>query len=314
MTDTLTTRYIDAVTRSVPERQRDDVARELSAAIADQLDARLDAGEAPDDAERIVLTELGDPERLAAGYADRPLRLIGPRYYLDWKRLLVLLLWIVPACAAVGIAIAQLIGGANIGELIGAVVSVTLSVIVHACFWVTLVFAVLERSGHDTLDTATWTPDRLPETRQSGAKLADLIATVIFLVLFGGALVWDLVRGLAFVDGAWVSFLNPALWPGWAAVLLLLLVAEIALTAAAYRAGRWTTRLAVVNAVLAVVSGVVLLWLLSAGMLVNPNLIDLAIASGAGTDLPQVLGAIVGVSIVGVSLWDIVDGFRKSRR
>ena len=105
MTDTLTTRYIDAVTRSVPERQRDDVARELAAAIADQIDARLVAGEAPGDAERIVLTELGDPERLAAGYADRPLHLIGPRYYLEWKRLLVLLLWIVPACAAGGVAI-----------------------------------------------------------------------------------------------------------------------------------------------------------------------------------------------------------------
>ena len=29
-----------------------------------------------------MLTELGDPVILAAEYADRPLHLIGPRYYL----------------------------------------------------------------------------------------------------------------------------------------------------------------------------------------------------------------------------------------
>ena len=58
-----------------------------------------------------MLTELGDPDKLAAGYTDRPLYLIGPRYYLDWWRLLKLLLWIVPACAAFGVALGQTLAG-----------------------------------------------------------------------------------------------------------------------------------------------------------------------------------------------------------
>lgn len=314
MTATLTDRYIDAVVRTLPERQRADVARELGAAIADQLDARIESGESMDAAERGVLIDLGDPDRLAAGYADRPLRLIGPRYYLDWKRLLVLLLWIVPACAAVGVGIAELISGAGVGEVIGAIVPVVISVVVHVCFWVTLVFAVLERTGHETLDPTPWTPDRLPDERASGARVSDLVGGLVFLGLLGGALVWDLVRGFAFVDGTWMPFLNPALWPGWAIVLIALIAAEVALTAAAFRTGRWTMPLAAVNAVLAVASASLLLWLLGAGLLVNPALIDLAIASGAGADLPQVLGAIVAVSIVGVALWDVIDGFRKARR
>lgn len=314
MTTTLTDRYIDAVVRTVPERQRADVARELAAAIADQLDARLEAGEPTDAAERAVLTELGDPDRLAAGYSDRPLHLIGPRYYLDWKRLLVLLLWIAPACAAAGVALAKVIEGASVGDVIGAVIPVVLMVIVHVCFWVTLVFFVLERTGHETMDPSPWTPDRLPAPRETGARLSDLLGGVVWVLLLAAAMVWDLTRGFVFVDGAWTSFLNPALWPTGVLVLIVLMVGEIVVAASAYRRGRFTTGIAIVNTALAAVSAGVLLWMLSAGLLVNPDLIDLAIASGAQGDLPQVLSAITGVVIVGVAAWDVIDGFRKARR
>ena len=141
-TATLTERYISATIRSLRPDAQDDVRAELEAAITDAVEARVEQGEAPEAAERAVLTDLGDPGVLAAGYADRPLHLIGPRYYLTWWRLLKLLLIIVPACAAVGVAIAKLIEGAPVGDVIGAIVAVTLSVVVHVCFWVTLVFVV----------------------------------------------------------------------------------------------------------------------------------------------------------------------------
>ncbi len=120
-TTTLTDRYVDAAMRTVPEKQRADLGAELRASIDDQVDARVEGGEPHDAAERAVLTELGDPDKLAAGYTDRPLWLIGPRYYLDWWRLLKLLLGIVPACAAFGVALAQTLAGASFGEIIGSV-------------------------------------------------------------------------------------------------------------------------------------------------------------------------------------------------
>jgi hypothetical protein len=46
--------------------------------IADALDARVAAGEDWDAAEVVLLTELGDPARLAAGLTDWPLYLIDP--------------------------------------------------------------------------------------------------------------------------------------------------------------------------------------------------------------------------------------------
>lgn len=46
-----------------------------------------------------------EKQGLAAGYVDRPLQLIGPRYFLTWWRLLKLLLAIVPAVAFVGVSV-----------------------------------------------------------------------------------------------------------------------------------------------------------------------------------------------------------------
>src|SRR5690606_3396276 len=110
------------VTKSLNPTVQDDVRTELEASIGDAVEARVEQGEPRDDAERAVLTDLGDPAALAAGYADRPLWLIGPRYYLTWWRLLKLLLWIVPACVAVAVALGLTISGAPAGEIIGQTV------------------------------------------------------------------------------------------------------------------------------------------------------------------------------------------------
>src|SRR3546814_13935446 len=132
---TLTERYVDAAMRSVPEKQRADLAAELRAAIGDQIDAHVEAGESPVAAERAVLTDLGDPEKLAADYIDRPLHLIGPRYCLAWWRLTKPLWAIVLACAAFGLALAPVLSAPSFGSGGGAVVSVVISVLSRIGFW-----------------------------------------------------------------------------------------------------------------------------------------------------------------------------------
>src|SRR5882672_5085367 len=106
-TTSLTDRYVDATLRRLPGRQRPDIEKELRASIADAVDDRLVAGSDPAEAERAVLTELGDPARLASGYADRPLQLIGPALYLDYTRLLGALLATVVPAVAMAIAIVR---------------------------------------------------------------------------------------------------------------------------------------------------------------------------------------------------------------
>ena len=84
---TLTDRYVWAVLRAVPSRQRDELEPEIRALVADAADAHADNA-APDAAERAALVELGDPDALAARYTDATRFLIGPRLYPEWERLL----------------------------------------------------------------------------------------------------------------------------------------------------------------------------------------------------------------------------------
>lgn len=312
-TSTLTERYISATIRSLAPDTQDEVRAELEAAIADAVDARREQGESPEEAERAVLTDLGDPGILAAGYADRPLHLIGPRYYLTWWRLLKLLLFIVPPFAAVGVAIGQLITGGGPGEVIGAVVSVTLSVIVHLCFWVTLVFVVLERTGADT--GVRWNVDQLPEPTEHGAARADVIASLVFLLAGIGAIVWDATLGFFPTGGDPIPILAPALWPVGIGILLALMIAEAVLAVAVYARRRWTVAAAVVNTVLAVAFAVWALTLLLQGELLNPAFLEFVFTdNGVDADTMRVLTVITGVCLVAFPAWDIVDGWMKTAR
>lgn len=308
----LTDRYVDAALRAVPQEQRDDIGAELRAAIADQVDARTADGTAPEQAERDVLTSLGDPDRLAADYSGRPLWLIGPRYYLEWWRLLKVLLWIMLPCAGLGVALANTIAGEGLGTIIGTTVVVVLTAALHVVFWTTLAFVILERTGHEAPTTEPWTPDRLPEPRQSGVGFGDLVAGVVFLAITAGAVLWDHFVGFAPAHRG-LSFLDPGLWPWWIGALLLLLALEAILNVVVYAAGRWTVPLAVVNGVLNFAVAVPALWLLAEGRLVNADFWP-AVAPGADAALPGVLNALIGVGIVAVALWDTIEAGLKARR
>ena len=315
---TLTDRYVDAVIRTIGEKQREDVAAELRASIADQIEARIDDGETPEDAERAVLTALGDPDELAAGYSDRQLFLIGPRYYLTWWRLLKLLLWIVPVCVAFAVALGQVLSGAGVGEVIGSVWGITLSVVAHVAFWTTLVFAILDRTTSPADAGITeWSLDRLPVPRPKGAGLADMLASVIMSLLLIGVVLWDVIAGAAYIDGAgydgvWMHVLDPGLWPGWILALIALQALEVALAVTVYVRQGWSYRLATANAVLALAYAAGTLWLIASDALINPELIAALTALG-GEDLDVVIPALIGFFTVGIAVWDVIDGFLKAR-
>ena len=82
---TLTDRYLAATLRSVPGSSA-ATRSPPSCAPRSRTWSRTGSAAAQDAAaaEREVLTELGDPDKLAARYADRRLQLIGPTYYLVW--------------------------------------------------------------------------------------------------------------------------------------------------------------------------------------------------------------------------------------
>ena len=324
-TPTLTDRYVHAMTRGVPDAQRAEVAAELRERIADAVDARMATGEPAHDAERAVLGELGDPDRLAADYLGRPLQLIGPKYYLTWWRLIKLLLAIVPASVAGAVLIATAIDGRGIGEIIGGAVSVTLTTTLHLIFWTTLAFAIIERAaaagaraGHTPMRGALdepWTVDRLPDLDPSGqTSRASAIAEAVFGALFVAFLIAQQFNPLLHADdGTPIPLIDPVLWSWFLPWLIVVVAIDIALTIAIVLHGRTSWWSAVGSALTTIAISVPALWLWSTGALLNPDFLA-HVPVGEGTDWRPITGIVVGIVWAGVVVWDVIDGFRKAWR
>jgi hypothetical protein len=317
--DTLTDRYVWAVLKSLPEAKRSDIDRELRASIADDVDARVAAGEQPDAAERAVLTELGEPMRLAAGYAGRPLALIGPDLYVDYVRLLKLLLVIVIPIVAITMFVINALSGAEPGGVIGGTIGIVISVGVHLCFWVTLVFVLVERTGaaktSGLKDDAPFDPDALPAiaTGATGGR-SELIASLVFSLLVPVALVWQqFSSNFQDSDGTPIPVINPALWSFWLPYLIALAVLTAISAVVLYRVGRWTWPLVVVNAALTIATIGPMVWLVSTGAALNEAYLDrLAWAEFVAAGSPG--ATIASIALVGIAGWSIADMAIKTVR
>ena len=312
---TFTDRYVATTLRRIPADTRDDIDRELRGSIADAIDARIAAGTDPVEAETEVLTDLGDPDRLAAGYAGRPLYLIGPDLYLDWWRLLKGLLWIAPVLGLVLMAL-DIFDGEPAGSAIWEGISTTAVVSLQTAFWTTLVFAGLERHGRRRKNLAgEWSVDRLPEIDRAGpVSLLDTVFSVALLVFLVVAPL--LQRGFSAyqdVDGDPIPVLDPDLWSFWLPVLLTVLVLDIVLEIVKFAVGRWTVPLAAANTLLSVLFTVPLVWLASNDMLLEPAYFDAAFRDDGAGALQLFNQAVIVVAVV-AAVWEIGEGWAKARR
>ncbi|KAB1909229.1 permease prefix domain 1-containing protein [Micromonospora sp. AMSO31t] len=310
----LTDRYLAATLRTVPAARRAEIETELRGSIEDMIDGRRADGRDADTAEREVLTELGNPAQLAARYADRRLQLIGPTYYLAWERLMKLLLSFVPATVGIIVGLLEATDGENPGGAVGAGIATALEVAVQIAFWVTLVFAVLERTN-TSLNLPAWSVDQLPEVQTNRQiTLVDVTAAIGWLVLVIAYL--PIQHFHSFVpngaDGN-LPILDPALWSFWLPFLMAVLVASVGLEIAKYGAGRWTWPLVAVNAVLDLAFAVPVIWLMSTDRLLNPDFVDRFEWLGREENLNTVATIVVAGTVL-VIVWDVVESAIKAYR
>lgn len=310
----LTNRYIFAVVKSLDPSQQGDVRDELQGSIEDAVAAKVDQGQDPETAERDVLTGLGDPGVLSAQFAERPLYLIGARYFLTWWRLLKTLLVVVVPIVMVATAAGSIITGEGIGSVIENVIGAAFTVAAHIGFWTTLVFFIMERTGTET--GVEWTIDDLPEVDSgNGSGAGELIASWVFLTIILGLVLWDRFRGYPTwtSDSEMVSVLNPALWPWQILVLFAILLAEFIFAFVFFRSNGWNRTLAIANTMLNIALAVWALTLLIGNELFNPEFVEMGtVLTDPSTDAMRVTGVIIGVSVFVVCLWDTIDGWRKT--
>ncbi|MDM8084383.1 permease prefix domain 1-containing protein [Cellulomonas cellasea] len=308
--DAYTDRYVEAATASLPADQRADHADELRSSIRDQIDARVEQGDEPAAAEVAVLNSLGDPAVLAAGYAAQPLRLLGPRWYPTWRRVLRVILWSTLPFVALGVAISLVVEGKPFWPAVGQVAGITLTTAAWIFTITTLVFVRLDRAD---APVGPWTVDSLPardphEGIPSGRaeRAVGIVAVALAVIgLVVATIPWDVP------EAGRMSVLDPALLP-WSVILgLALVIAGALVTARARALGRWTTGAAALNAVIATVWAVLVIGLTAGGRLFDPAFVDFL---GLDLDAQRVSAVCLVAGVVALAGWAIVDGFRRARR
>ncbi|MDQ1007759.1 hypothetical protein QFZ82_002244 [Streptomyces sp. V4I23] len=312
-TSTLTERCVHEVVRRLPADQRDDIAEELRATIADTVEGR-GAGD-PRVVEREVLSEMGDPVRYAARYADRPLALIGPDLYPSYRRLTVTLLATVLPVVAVGLMLLEIVDGGGIGAALGTGVSALLTFGAQLFAAVTVLYAAAERlrRPRGVVAAATaWTSDDLPEIRQSGkGLLAATGLTAVWDLLLIALIAWQhTAKPYRVEDGESVEVLDPALWSGWIWPVLVGLAGLVAVRLAQVAAHRGTFRLAAWYAAAQALFTLSLAWILHEQMLLNPAFLADVKTLWSSPD-PVYDGAALIVLVIGAS--GVFKAFRAAR-
>lgn len=301
---TLTQRYVHAAMAGLPQAQRDDVAQELNASVADAIDDLMAGGLSREAAERQALEDLGDPAVLSERFGGRPRHLIGPAYYSQYAQLLRTLLLVVVPIVGVASLLAQALAGASPLDSLFSVVGILFQLVVQLAFWVTLVFVVLERS-HTPVPSASWSPDDLPEIPERRVGLGETVSGIALLTVLMWAILWQRDHWSVTVGGAEVPVLNADVWSPWLVVLLVVLLASIVLEIVTYRVGHWTVALAAINTVLNVAFAGIVVWLWTAQRLLTPGVTDL-VPGGLLTPLLWI--------VVGIAVFDTVEGWWQAVR
>ncbi|AVR32560.1 membrane protein, putative [Bacillus cereus] len=97
--------YIQEVAKRLPEKNSEDITLELRSTIEDMLPEDYSEEDV-----KSVLKKLGSPVSLANGYLDRPMHLIGPRYFDVYTTLLKMIIPIAAVIALISMVAENFIG------------------------------------------------------------------------------------------------------------------------------------------------------------------------------------------------------------
>jgi hypothetical protein len=271
-------RYIYAVTRKLPEKQRDDIEKELRGLIEDMLEDRT-SGQEPSTADiEEVLIELGSPSEMADQYREKKQYLIGPGIVNTY----FLVLKIVLAAIAFGITVALTIGyfvnpPQSLFEIIINYFGTLIAALFQGFAWVTIIFAVIERydpsAGKGTEDEK-WTPADLPPlpSRETVIgpiePIVGLIFAIIGFVIFNTA---DHLIGIYFVseEGATrvIPLFNHEVFRSLLPLLNIMIAIGVIKESLKLIVGKWTPVLAYLNTAFNLVSfGLFLTFIRSEGL------------------------------------------------
>jgi len=235
-------RYLYAVGRYLPRKNREDILKELRSVLLDTLEGRtLSSASEASEAEVIaMLQDYGSPQQVAASYSNQGQYLIGPALFPLFRMILGIVLAAVIGAQLLAFGVAVWIGGQAINPLES--LTSLLNSIPASIGSLVIVFAILQWFDvRPELENEPWDPRNLPvieedQTVNRGERIFGIAAASIILAIL--ALLPDKLGVFNLPEG--VFFANPVIgqYLGWISLSLL---AGIALDIILLWQGRWTT-------------------------------------------------------------------------
>lgn len=320
--------YIQEVMRRLPEKNREDIALELKSSIEDMLPEDY-----TEDDVREVLVSLGDPAVLASNYQEKPMHLIGPRYYDLYITLLKIILPISAAITFIVLAASSVLDYSGKSSPIEIFLSIAgngvvevISTGIQVFFWLTVTFAVIERTvitdsqAPLTIKGKEWGPDDLkdipyiPKEKRISKK-----------EIFGG-LIWTVIWSTCYVKAstilgiyekgdngrAFTPIFDQDVLNGYWPLVAFLVVLEIFLLLRKWKAGVWTRKLAVVNAVFQLIPVAAFMFMFRNMDLLNPEFMDRIQASLNESLNFQWLYLTISVALLVSAVINSYEGFKKA--
>ncbi|MDF2986713.1 MAG: hypothetical protein K0R50_2223 [Eubacterium sp.] len=326
-------RYVLAVMERLPEDIRYDVADELRSNIEDMLP------ENPTDSDiREVLEKMGNPKKLAQEYNSTKKYLIGPGLYDSYfsvlKTVVGIAVTIIVCISLFDWAVGDIdsIGKADLWvEMFAELLATAITGGLQAAFIVTLVFAVMERSGISEGELPfvkkKWSLDDLPTapiSKKAKISRAETIFSMFCTILFAALLYFkpQLIAMYLTKDGTIdiIPLFNIDRLHHYIIAILLIALVQLCTVIWKFVQRRWTVPLAIVNAVQNAAVSLLVILLFNDRMLFNQAFFT---KLSEIFKLPEVkimetwfLGTSLFTIVIftGICIWDSVSAFLKCKR
>lgn len=326
-------KYIYAVIKNLPEKDREEVSRELRANIMDML------GDDQSDTHVIAtLEKMGDPNEMSLEYLGKDDYLIGPRLYYKYIEVLKVIFFVGLIIGLISFMVDLFANIDNVDSfsailtLIAEGFGNVITTIIGFIFWVTVIFAIIEKTkSYDEIFGEKGKEFRVNNLKEIPKKSSKKISKVemVFALFFTVLFLWlfltrsDLIaiysRGQApipvfnrnvIADVSWLILFSGAL-----SILLSILKFVI---------GRWNEILGVFAAIYALISLGVFIMIITRDNLFNEGFLSYfnknMSTAGLNFDiyerLPSIINGIIAVSCF-FTLIDIVtslyNGFKRDK-
>lgn len=323
--------YIQEVTRRLPDKTRNDIALELESSIYDMLPEDY----SEEDIHRVLET-LGNPAILASKYNEKPMHLIGPKYYDVYVTLLKLVMPIAAIVSFITIVAVKFFSPVEDSAVLATVLDMMLEgvgqvigVLIHTFFWLTIVFAIIERvdgikdGSPLSMRWKPWSPDDLKHViyvpQYKAIRTFELSFGLIWTAIWGTTYFYaDRLLGIYEHGEYGLRLITPAFnqevllsfWP----FIVLLIGAEVALAIYKMIQKQWTLPLATFFTIYQIASIIILVIIFTHANLFTPEFLKQM--SGLFTTTSARIGTffIWGVITIFVVIagWGVFDVYKRA--